>query len=146
VILVDTGPLVAMLNRRDRYFPWIREQLALLTPPFHTCEPVLSEACFLLQQAQLDPQPIFDLLERKMILISFDLQSEYSFIGSLMDKYSDLRMDLADACLVRMAEKETEATVLTLDSDFLLYRKSTRHVIPTIMPDEIRKRRRRKKR
>lgn len=145
MILVDTGPLVAMLNRRDRYFSWVLEQLAYLNPPFHTCESVISESCFLLQQGKIQPGPLFDLLNRKLILISFDLQREHAAIASLIDKYSDLPMDLADACLVRMAEKEPDASLITLDSDFLIYRKSNRQIIPTIIPDEIRKHKRPKK-
>ncbi|MCI0445725.1 pilus assembly protein [bacterium] len=146
MILIDTGPLVAMLNRRDRFFSWVREQLAFLNPPFHTCESVISESCFLLQQGKINPSPIFDLLSRKLILISFDLQKEHDSVSALIDKYSDLPMDLADGCLVRMAEKEPEATVMTLDSDFLIYRKSNRQIIPTLIPDQIRKRRRRPRR
>jgi uncharacterized protein len=142
VILIDTGPLVAMLNRSDRHYSWVREQLTFLNPPFHTCESVISESCFVLQQAKIDPSPLFDLLNRKLILISFDLQREHSAVASLIDKYSDLPMDLADACLVRMAEKAPEATVFTLDSDFLIYRKSNRQIIPTIIPEKIAKSRR----
>lgn len=144
MILIDTGPLVAMLNRQERHHHWVCEQLSVLKPPFYTCESVISETCFILQRGRLNAQPVFDMLKRGLVLISFDLQTEHSAVGALMDKYSDLPIDLADACLVRMAEKEPEATVLTLDSDFLLYRKNTRHVIPTIMPEEAGKRIRRK--
>lgn len=144
MILIDTGPLVAMLNRRDRYFSWVREQLTFLSPPFHTCESVISESCFLLQQGKIDPAPLFSLLSRKLMLISFDLQRELDSVSALIDKYSDLPMDLADACLVRMLEKESDATIFTLDGDFMIYRKSNRQIIPTIIPEEIRKRRRRR--
>lgn len=133
-----------MLNRRDRYYSWVREQLTFLNPPFYTCESVISESCFLLQQGKIDPAPLFSLLRRKLILISFDLQKELDNVSALINKYSDLPMDLADACLVRMLEKEREATIFTLDSDFLIYRKSNRQIIPAIIPEEIRKRRRRR--
>jgi uncharacterized protein len=142
LILIDTGPLVAMLNRRDRYFSWVREQLTFLSPPFHTCESVISESCFLLQQGKIDPAPLFSLLSRKLMLISFDLQRELDSVSSLIDKYSNLPMDLADACLVRMAEKEPDANLMTLDSDFLIYRKSNRQIIPIIIPEDIRRRKR----
>jgi uncharacterized protein len=142
MILIDTGPLVAMLNRRDRYFSWVREQLTFLTPPFHTCESVISDSCFLLQKGKIDPAPLFSLLSRKLILISFDLQRELDSVSALIEKYSNLPMDLANACLVRLAEKEPDANLMTLNSDFLIYRKSNRQIIPIIIPEDIRKRKR----
>ena len=50
-IIIDTGPLVAYFNRRDRWHRWAAEQMAALNPPLVTCEPVLTEACFLIQRA-----------------------------------------------------------------------------------------------
>jgi predicted nucleic acid-binding protein len=88
---------------------------------------------------------VFHLLERAIVVVSFDLQAEHLAVGALMDKYSQLPMDLADACLVRMAETHSRATVMTIDSDFMIYRQNTRQVIPTIMPPEVRNRAMRKR-
>ena len=140
MILIDTGPMVAMLNRNDKFHPWMLEQMAFAKPPLHTCESVISESCFRLHQAGLEVARVFELMDRRIILVSFDLQAEHSAVGRLMSKYSNLPMDLADACLVRMAEKDSRARVLTLDGDFIIYRKHTRELVPTIMPGEIRTR------
>jgi len=147
MILIDTGPIVALLNRNDRFHRWTTDQMAILNPPLYSCESVVSEACFRLQQAHLKVSGIFELIDRKVLMISFELRDEYSKVADLMQKYSNLPMDLADACLVAMADKLPDARVLTLDGDFLIYRKSTRQMIPTIMPEEIRSRvsRRRKR-
>jgi predicted nucleic acid-binding protein len=139
MILLDTGPLAAMFNSADRFHAWTLQQLAILQPPFYTCEPVITEACFLLQRIYSGVKSVFSLLERKLILIDFDLQKEYSEVGAVMHKYEDLRIDLADACIVRMAEKLSDVTVFTLDADFLIYRKSNRQVIQTIIPEELQK-------
>lgn len=48
-VLLDTGPLVAFTNRRDRYYEWAKTEWALISPPLLTCEAVITEACFLLQ-------------------------------------------------------------------------------------------------
>ena len=146
MILIDTGPIVAMLNRKDNFHQWAHDQMGLLRPPLLTCESVISESCFLLSQANLQVSGIFELIDRRILLVSFDLQAEHSAVATLMAKYSDLPMDLADACLVRMAEKDPQSTVLTLDGDFLIYRKATRQVIPTVMPEVTRNRTRRRTR
>jgi predicted nucleic acid-binding protein len=140
MILVDTGPIVALLNRQDRYHRWTTDQMAILRPPLHTCESVLSEGCFRLQQAGLDASGIFELIDRKVLVISFELKTEFSRVADLMRKYSNLPIDLADACLVAMAEKIPETRVLTLDGDFLIYRTLARQIIPVILPEEIRNR------
>jgi hypothetical protein len=91
----------------------------------------------LLQSNRFSSELIFELLERKLIVIRFELDKEYLEVAALMKKYKNLPIDLADACLVRMAEKNNNGVVLTLDGDFLVYRKSNRLVLPTILPEEI---------
>ena len=138
MILIDSGPLVAMFDRRDEFHQWTTDQLALLKPPFHTCEAVISEACFLLSKQRFDIRYLFQLFERKVLYSTFVLQNEYSAIGTLLNKYARTPMALADACLVQMAETNSNATVFTLDGDFLIYRKANRQIIPVIIPEKIR--------
>ena len=133
-ILLDTGPLVALLNRRDRHHSWAREQLANIAPPLHTCEAVLSEACFLLRGQQNGPDAVLDLLSRELLRASFHLEEQATRVQELMARYSNVPASLADACLVRMAELHSGAMLLTLDADFKIYRMHERKVIPTLMP------------
>jgi len=81
------------------------------------------------------PQNILKLLERELIQISFQLESEISSIKTLMNKYRNIPMSLADACLVRMSEQMSDSAICTLDSDFKIYRKDKRNIIPVIMPE-----------
>ena len=134
-IIIDTGPLVAFLNKSDNYHDWALTQFSGLNPPFLTCESVISEVCFLLKNTERGTQNVFKLLERELVQISFNLDSEISMIMKLMNKYSNIPMSLADACLVRMSEQISDSTVCTLDSDFRIYRKEKRRVIPVIMPE-----------
>ena len=134
-VIIDTGPLVAFLNKSDNYHDWALTQFSELNPPFLTCEAVVSEVCFLLRNTEYGTQNVFKLLERELILISFKLESEISTITNLMNKYSNIPMSMADACLVRMSEQISDSTVCTLDSDFRIYRKEKRKVIPVIMPE-----------
>ncbi len=66
--------------------------------------------------------------------VTFALQDQWPSVRSLMRRYADVPMSLADACLVRMCEMDPAVRVMTLDSDFTVYRRNARQVIPTIMP------------
>jgi predicted nucleic acid-binding protein len=114
-IIIDTGPLVA---------------------PFLTCEPVLTEAYHLLSRAREGPRQFFQLLSRGVLKVDFEVMAEASALEKMIRKYQDLPMSLADACLVRLAERHPSAMVLKLDRHFKIYRKHGRQPIPATMPGE----------
>jgi len=99
-----------------------------------TCEAVISEACFLVAGTKTGIDSIIQMIQRKMIAISFHLDEHIQPVKSLLLKYHSVPMSLADACLIRMCELTPESLIFTLDSDFNLYRKNRRRIIPTIMP------------
>ena len=134
-VIIDTGPIIAFLNKSDHFHNWTIIRFSELNPPFLTCESVISEVCFLLRNSEVGMQNVFQLLSRGLIKIPFQLEPEISAISSLMKKYSDIPMSLADACLVRMSEQISDSSICTLDSDFKVYRKDKRTVIPVIMPE-----------
>src|SRR5947207_2920 len=103
-VLLDTGPLVAYLWARDRYHAWAVNALDQIEPPLITCEPVLTEACFLSVRNRLPAAGVLQPVERGRIQVGFDLGVEVSSVRALMERYADVPMSLADACLVRMAE------------------------------------------
>ena len=133
-ILLDTGPLVAFLNQQDSYHTWASAQWNQIAPPMFTCEAVLSEACFLLAQTNAGSEPVVQMLQRGILAIPFCLKDHARTIAQLIEKYRSVPMSLADACLVRMSELYSHSQILTLDSDFALYRRNGRQVIPTLMP------------
>ena len=133
-LLVDAGPLVALLSDRDRYHHWARQAFARATPPMRTCEAVLSEAWYLLGLTRRGQTALLEFVERGLVSVDFTLSSELAAVRRLVTRYRDRPMSLADACLVRMAELYDEAAVLTLDADFTIYRKNGRQVIPLIAP------------
>jgi len=134
-VLIDTGPLVAFLNRRDHYHMWASSQLARMTPPLLTCEAVISETCFLLRFLPSGPIAVLELINRGLLQMPFRLGDEIVRIKGFMMRYANVPISLADACLVRMAEQYPGSPLFTCDSDFSIYRKNRRQVIPTIMPD-----------
>ena len=136
-VLLDTGPLVAFLNKNDRYHDWAITRFATMTPPLITCEAVISESCFLLRHYENGVSNVLNLIERELLVIPFRLEDELSYIKVLLDKYKNVPMSIADGCLVRMAEQIANSVIFTLDSDFKIYRKNRRKVIHTIIPDGV---------
>jgi predicted nucleic acid-binding protein len=135
-VLVDTGPLVAFLNLRDRYHAWALQELAELRPPLLTCEAVLSEACFLLRHLPGGSQAVMELVSRSLVMPSFRLEEEVRPVAALLTKYKSVPISFADACLVRMSEIHSGSLILTLDRGFRIFRRHGRQVIPTRMPKD----------
>ena len=133
-VILDTGPVVALLNARDKDHAWAVAQWSEIEPPMLTCESVISEACFLLRQTRTGGMPVLEMLARRAIGIPFRLEENARSVRTLMRKYVDVPMSAADACLVCMAELVANSSVLTLDRDFKVYRKHGRQVIPVVMP------------
>jgi len=130
--IVDAGFIVALLSRRDTHHRWARNTAARFPPPWRTCESVVSEAVHLLGAGRA--LPLHELLRRRSLTIAFDLARELEPVLRLLEKYADVPMSLADACLVRLTEVEGEPIVLTTDSDFKIYRRHSRQVVPCAMP------------
>ena len=136
-VLADTGVLVALLDRRERFHRWAVEQAHSLTPPLLVCEPVLAETCFLMAEVPGSLALIRRCLAGGAWKLDFDLSAERERVFSLMETYADQPMSLADACLVRMSELHEGAVVFTLDRHFRVYRRNRRQVLPVILPPEL---------
>jgi predicted nucleic acid-binding protein len=133
-IIVDTGPLVAFLVGRDDHHAWAVAQFQRLPAPFLTCEPVLTETFHLVSRLPDGPRRFFELVCSGLLVVEFEMMAEREALKKLVQKYADLPMSLADACLVRMAELHSRASVFTVDSDFAIYRQHGRRRIATIVP------------
>ncbi|HEV2956707.1 MAG TPA: PIN domain-containing protein [Xanthobacteraceae bacterium] len=131
-VLVDAGFLIALINRRDRYHSWAESQARELIPPWKTCDAVLSEAFHLLEERRRSW--LMTLLIRSAVIPAFSLVNDREAVLNLMQKYADVPMSLADACLVRMTETLADPLVLTADSHFRVYRRHSRQVVPCAMP------------
>lgn len=137
VLLADTGVLVALLDRRERFHAWAVDQARTLRPPLVTCEAVIAETCFLLADLPGGRAAVRHNLASGAWRLDFDLQTEHARVFALMETYADQPMALADACLARMAELHAGAEVWTLDAQFRFYRKNRRQIIPLIIPPDI---------
>lgn len=133
-VILDTGPWVALLCRDDKHHAWAKAQFANYSGPFLTCEAVVAETCFLLARAGFDPAKALTLMERGVVQIAMSLTEQVAAVRTLFERYDNVPASLADACLIRMSELVEPCTVLTLDSDFHVYRRHGRKVIPLIIP------------
>ena len=131
-LLVDAGFLVALLSRRDSHHRWAVTQARGHVPPWRTGEAVLSEAFHLLG-ARGAPR-LSALLRRRALIVAFDLDNDMEPVLTLLQKYADVPMSLADACLVRMTETLSDPLILTTDSDFRIYRRHSRQMVPCLTP------------
>jgi len=136
-VIMDTGPLVAFFDRDEEHHQWVREQTKRLEPGFVTCEAVMAEAAYLLRRAAVEPEVLLNLIQRQLITLPFRLEEEVQAVARLLRRYRNVPMSLADACLVRLSELYSDCTVLTLDSDFRVYRRHGRQVIPILAPPNV---------
>jgi predicted nucleic acid-binding protein len=129
--ILDTGPLVALLNRNDQHHAWSVQAFERLTLPLWACEPVLTEASYLTGR----PREILAMVRDGEIRIGLAVEELAVAIAKLLARYPE-RMDLVDACVVRMSEMARDSRVFTTDhGDFSVYRRNGRDVIPLIAPE-----------
>jgi predicted nucleic acid-binding protein len=122
-VLLDTGPLVALLSENDANHARARELFAECVPPFRCCEAVVAEACFLMRKVHATgPAEVVALGRRGVYTIALSAKDHWSNIEALLRKYSNRPISLADACLIRCAEIHEEARILTFDDDFGIYK------------------------
>ena len=121
--LLDTGPLVALLAQDDAWHEQCTEQLHSMATPLITCWPVLVEADWLLRSRPLAVQQMLHWVHTGIIRVAPIGEEATVWIMSFLRKYQKQQPQLADACLVYLAEQEDIETVFTLDRrDFSTYR------------------------
>lgn len=137
VAIVDTGPLVAFFDRAERHHRWVAERIQELDAPLLVCEPVLAEAMYLLARYAKAQDTMFELIQNGALSIAFRIDEHVDTLRMLLRKYRDTPISLADACIVRMSEIYGRHAVLTLDSDFAVYRKHGRVPLALIHPEAL---------
>ena len=131
-VLVDSGFLVALLNRRDSDHEWAHALAKRHPPPWLTCDAALSETFYLLRPS--GPSELTELIKRGAVSSTFRFSDSAREVLQLMQKYADMPMAFADACLVRMSEILPDPILLTTDSDFRIYRRLGRQTVPCVLP------------
>ena len=131
-VLVDAGFVIALIDRRDTHHAWAVTQSARFARPWYTCEAAASEAFHLLGAEGV--RPLGTLFARSLLRTAFRFDEHAEPVLRLMEKYASVPMSFADACLVRMTETIADPVLLTTDSDFTIYRRHSRQVVPCVLP------------
>jgi predicted nucleic acid-binding protein len=121
-VLLDTGCIVAALDRSERNHVACKEALSEIDAPLVTCEAVIAEACYLLRNLRGAPDAVLANVETGAFQVPFRIESSAASVRKLLTKYRKIRMDFADACLVHLATELETGRILTLDDDFDVYR------------------------
>jgi len=131
--IADTGFLVAFANRGDRHHEWAVEIAERRTEPLLTCEAVLAEAAFHLQDTAL----VLSMVRDGLVRLAFDGNDHMPQLTALAERYADRCPDFADLCLVRLSELNPRYSVVTVDrADFRVYRRNKREAIPLVTPPD----------
>jgi predicted nucleic acid-binding protein len=124
-ILLDTGVIVALLDRSENWHRACAATVRELRGPLITCEAVIAESCYLLRKLSGAPEAVIENVTAGVFQIPFQLSRESAGVKRVLWKYRDRNIDLADACLIRLADEFGAGDVLTLDRDFAIYRWGT---------------------
>lgn len=142
--LIDTGPIVALFDASDNFHKGIYDFISEYQGSFCTTWPVMTEICYLLEDAGDSRNDFLRWVESGAIQI---LEIEYSDISQIriyMAKYKDTPMDLADASLMNMSDKFSINYIVTLDGDFDIYRKKNKKQIKNLVSDLFSRRKKKK--
>lgn len=121
-VLLDTGVIVALLDRSERLHEACAEAVREIEAPLITCEAVIAESCYLLRSLAGASEAVIENVAAGIFQIPFQLSREAAGVKQVLRKYRDRQIDLADACLIRLADEFGTADILTLDRDFAIYR------------------------
>ena len=134
-VLLDTGVIVALFDRSEKFHSECAELLHTLDAPLVTCEAVLAETCYLLRNLPGAAEAAIENVAAGIFQLPFQLSSQAAAVKPILRKYRDRKIDLADACLIHLANEFGTAEVLTLDSDFQIYRwgkSKPFHILPAL--------------
>ncbi len=121
-VLLDTGVIVAWLDRSETHHRRCVDVVEHLRFPLITCEAVIAESCYLLRNLPGAAESILDNVVSGVFQLPFQLASAASDVRRIFHKYRDREIDLADACLIHLANSFGTGEILTLDRDFAVYR------------------------
>lgn len=135
-VIIDTGPLVAMIVKRDYYHFWSCSVLSKFDGPMFTNSAVLTESFHLLRKTRNGVNILIQMLEEGFVRVINTYPELYSYIHRQMKKYRDTEASFADINILAMYEQTEGSKIFTIDSDFRFYRTQTGETLRLIMPDE----------
>jgi len=121
-VLLDTGVIVALLDRSEKFHKTCAQTVREVEAPLVTCEAVITESCYLLRNLSGASEAVIENITAGIFQVPFQVSRDTAGVKQVLRKYKDRKIDLADACLIRLADQFGTADILTLDQDFSIYR------------------------
>jgi uncharacterized protein len=121
-VLLDTGFIVALLDRSENFHRTCARTVREVEAPLVTCEAVITESCYLLRNLSGASEAVIENIAAGIFQVPFQLSRDTAGVKQVLRKYKDRKIDLADACLIRLADQFGTGDILTLDLDFAIYR------------------------
>jgi predicted nucleic acid-binding protein len=121
-VLLDTGFIVALLDRSESFHKACARTIREVEVPLITCEAVITESCYLLRNLSGAPEAVIENIAAGIFQVPFQISRETAGVKQALRRYRDRKIDLADACLICLADQFGTADILTLDRDFKIYR------------------------
>ena len=132
-VLLDTGPIVALLDASDGFHHACVAAISEIGVPLVTCEAVVAESCYLLRRVRGASEAVLENVAAGVFLIPVPLSQSAREVSRVLQRYADRKIDLADACLVHLANELGIGDILTLDRDFDVYRWGRRNTFRSLM-------------
>lgn len=133
-VLLDTGVIVATLDKSERFHRVCVETISEIRAPLVTCESVIAESCYLSRNLKGAAEDILANVEEGIFQMPVGLAQTASQVRAILRKYRDTKIDLADACLIYLAAELDAPEILTLDRDFEYYRWGRNHPFQMLIP------------
>jgi uncharacterized protein len=121
-VLLDTGFIVALLDRSENFHKACARTVREVEAPLVTCEAVITESCYLLRNLSGASEAVVENMAAGIFQVPFQLSRDTAGVKQVLRKYKDRKIDLADACLIRLADQVGTGDILTLDQNFTIYR------------------------
>ena len=140
-VLLDTGFIVALLDRSENFHRACAQTVREVEAPLVTCEAVITESCYLLRNLSGASEAVIENIAAGIFQVPFQLSRDTAGVKQVLRKYKDRKVDLADACLIRLADQFGTADILTLDQDFEIYRWGKNKPFRVLPSTDLRRRR-----
>lgn len=134
IVLLDTGPLVGLMDVREASHAWAVSAFQRVRQPLWTCQAVMTETCFLLRNQPGALARLRHKVQAGNFRDGFDFTTMTPRAMALMERYANVPMSFADACLVALAESQPGARIFTLDRDFIIYRRDGNQPLTLLAP------------
>jgi predicted nucleic acid-binding protein len=121
-VLLDAGFIVALLDRSENFHKTCARTVREVEAPLVTCEAVITESCYLLRNLSGASEAVVENIAAGIFQVPFQFSRDTAGVKQVLRKYRDRKIDLADACLIRLADQFGTGDILTLDQDFTIYR------------------------